>query len=115
MVTDAPDEEDRKVIGLFSRGPFSAPPEAPGDAEAIKVDDAAVQMLEDVLERFRAGSYHGCVLIAGVSEKDGGVPYVVHHISDTVLDAEQTFLGGLVTAQHDILRIVDEAYFDDED
>lgn len=100
-------EEDRKVVGLFNRQPFIPPTPEPMDDGEVRVDEAAVRLLEETLERMKSGESYGCIVIAGIADQDGMVAFASVGCTSAVWESEQVFIGGCNQAAYDIMHISD--------
>lgn len=113
----------RKIIGLFSREPFT-PPVSGGtvteegveeldDEEKNEPDQSTVQLLEMALEAAKAGEILGCVILGGAPDGQGGVLFVRVDVSDSAIAFDQTFIGACSTASIEIMRMADQDLMDE--
>lgn len=119
---------ERKVIVLRTKEVFVPTDEAPQEAaqEAVeaallpeepKVDEEAVEALEDALEQAKKGGVSGVVILLGLPTLTGDdvVTDVSMISTGAVMDNIQIFVGGLETAKADLLKTHEDIYWGPED
>lgn len=117
-------QEDRKVIGLWDRAPYT--PETLQEAAkadpvnrivAQPVDDDAVETLETALEQARKGGVTGAIVLMGLCAlEDSDVVTDVSMLNSlNTADNIQIFLGGLETAKAEILQQFNDQWLEDDD
>ena len=105
--------ERPKVVNLFTKAPH-VPPEPAEPADSKSVDQEAVDLLEAALKDAKEGEITGVILLTGQRNDAGAIDFVSLHITESVEDAEQMFLGAVSTVPVQLASLVEIGYLEDD-